>query len=369
MRLQKLYIFNYRNYLEAKLNFDEKITCFLGNNGSGKTNLLDAIHMLSMTKSAFGLNDALNIRHGESGFSVKGMFSRQGQMNEVRLSLQNPGKKQLVIDDQPQTKYAEHIGNFPVIVISPYDTDLIRDGAESRRKFLDSTLSQIDPAYLNNLINYNRALKQRNALLKSFAEGKPVDNAMLEVYNEQLAGPSSYIYTARRNFVEKFIPVFTQIYTSLSDNSIEDPCINYTSDLSSGTDLKELLQTYNRTDILLQRTTKGIHKDDLDFLLNGYDLKKFGSQGQQKCFVIALKLSQFIFIKKQKGHNPIILLDDIFDKLDEQRINQLLEFLGKQHDAQLFITDARSNRTQEIFHKLGMKADFRFVEKGIISEL
>ncbi len=365
MRLEKLNLFNFRNYAEANLIFQGQITCFLGDNGSGKTNLLDAVHMLSLTRSAFGLNDTQSIKHGEQGFKIKGNFVKNDASSDVLLALHEGSRKQLSINDLPQFKYVEHIGNYPIVLISPYDTDLIRESSEIRRKFIDTTLAQTDKVYLSELMLYNRALKQRNSLLKSFAEGANFDQEMIDVYNEQLSSSALIVYKARQNFVDQLIPLFQKIYNQLLGKRVEHPAIDYKSDLHQNNDLKDILHANIKTDLSLQRTHRGIHRDDLNFSLNSYELKKFGSQGQQKSFVIALKLAQFLLLKEIKGFNPLILLDDIFDKLDDHRISHLLTLLGQEHQAQIFITDARVERTTAIFRKLDMKADFRLIKDGV----
>jgi DNA replication and repair protein RecF len=367
MRLEKLNLFNFRNYTEANLHFTEQVTCFLGDNGSGKTNLLDAIHILSLTKSAFGLTDNQSIRHFEKGFKIKGTFNIESRKSDVLLTLNEGGRKQLAVNDLQITKQATHVGNYPIVMISPYDTDLVRESAEIRRRFLDTTLAQMDKTYLTSIMTYNKLLKNRNALLKSFADGAPFDADMITIYNKQMAKEADYIYNARKKLLKDFLPLFRQIYARIVEGKQEIPDIKYRSDLTQDVDLNSLLNASLKRDMLLQRTTKGVHKDDVMLFLSEKDLKKFGSQGQQKSFVIAMKLAQFLILKQLKGFNPIIMLDDIFDKLDDHRISHLLLLLAEEQQAQLFITDARIERTKFVFSKLGIKADFQIIKNGLVT--
>jgi len=366
MRLEKLNLFNFRNYSEAKLQFQAQITCFLGDNGSGKTNLLDAIHMLSLTKSAFGLTDSQSIRHNQKGFRIKGTFLKESKNTDILLSLNEGGKKQISINEQILMKQSEHIGNYPIVMISPYDTDIVREPSEIRRRFMDTTLAQMDSAYLTSLMHYNKLLKNRNALLKAFADGSPFDADMLSIYDEQMANEASHLFAARKSLYNQLLPVFQDIYSKLVSDNVELPQLEYRSDLAGNQNLTELLKKSLKKDMLLQRTTMGIHRDDLQLYLNNKELKKYGSQGQQKSYVITLKLAQFLMLKQLKGYNPIIMLDDIFDKLDDHRISNLMRLLAEEHQAQIFITDARVERTKVVFSKLGLKADFQLIKNGDI---
>ncbi|MBS1680537.1 MAG: DNA replication and repair protein RecF [Bacteroidetes bacterium] len=363
MVLQDLKLFNFKNYSEANLRFEQPLTCFLGSNGSGKTNLLDAIHYLSFTKSAVNPSDAQNIKLGESQFMIKGLFKMNEKTKEVVCSFQQGQKKIIREDGLDCQKFSEHVGKYPVVLIVPQDIELIWDGSEVRRNFFDSLLSQIDHGYLENLIVYANFLKQRNSTLKMFAERGQTDHDLLASYNEKIIPAAKFIFKKRKEFLQEFIPTFQRHYQNLSDSKLEKMDIQYRSDLE-GTDFTELLTKNLPRDLLLQRTGSGIHRDDFLFLLNGNEVKRFGSQGQQKSFLIALKLAEFQTIAEKKKFKPLLLLDDIFDKLDDIRIDKILKLVSEDTFGQLFITDARPARCREIIDRMSLKAGVVTIENG-----
>jgi DNA replication and repair protein RecF len=332
----------------------------IGPNGSGKTNLLDAIHYLSFTRSAFNPSDYQNIRHGENHFFIKGMLNVH-KTHEITCGVQLGTKKNFKDENVEYQKLSEHIGKYPVVLLAPDDVDLVKEGNESRRKFFDSIISQIDKVYLDNLIQYNNCLKQRNSLLKMFQEAGSVDLIALESYDQILIPLGKAIYNKRKMFVQEFIPIFRRFFNFLVEDK-EITNLNYSSGLDK-VEFQEGLFASRAKDVILQRTNFGIHRDEYDFTLGDGDLRKLGSQGQQKSFVIALKLAQNEVIKAHKGFNPILLLDDIFDKLDDQRIAKLLELI-KNDLGQLFITDARPDRTKGLLKQINVLASIFVVNHG-----
>jgi DNA replication and repair protein RecF len=360
MHLQKLQLGNFKNYAEVKLDLSSRINVLVGKNGSGKTNLLDAIHYLSLTKSAFSA-DNFAVRQGEQFFFIKGLFKWNKDLIELTCSYQTGAKKIFKEGVNEYQKLSEHIGKYPVVLIAPDDTELVKEGSEARRKFFDSIISQLDRPYLEALIEYNYALKQRNSLLKMFAEAKSFDPLVLESYDQILAKTGALIYTKRKDFIARFLPVFQQFYSFI--------VVDEKADLEYKTELLKMdfpggLAANRQRDLFLQRTNFGIHRDDYQFMLGPGDLKRLGSQGQQKSFIIALKLAQFEIIKRLKGFKPILLLDDIFDKLDDFRIAKLLELIQKDELGQLFITDARPHRTEDLLREINTSAAIFTVEKG-----
>lgn len=346
MHLKQLSLFNYKNIAEATFDFDAKINCFVGKNGIGKTNILDAIYHLAYGKSYFNPLAVQNIKHGEEFFVVDGVFEKNQRTEQIVCSLKKGQKKILKRNNKPYERFSEHIGFIPLVIISPSDQDLIIEGSETRRKFIDSVISQLDNFYLQQLIQYQKIIAQRNALLKYFAANQTFDNDTLSIYNEQLDSLGTSIFEKRKQFLEDFIPIFNQHHQIISD-SAETVQIVYQSQLSE----KPLLKLFEENltkDRVLQYTSVGIHKDDLSFEIDSFPIKKFGSQGQQKSFLIALKLAQFEFIKKQSGVLPILLFDDIFDKLDETRVSKIVEMVNNESFGQLFISDTHPERTENI---------------------
>ncbi len=307
--------------------------------------MLDAIYHLSFGKSYFNPIALQNIRHGEDFFVIDGRFEKNGLEEHVICSLKKGQKKTIKRNGKPYDKLSDHIGMLPLVIISPADRDLITEGSETRRKFIDSVISQSDKNYLNQLIFYNRALTQRNSLLKYFALNHTYDHDTLAIYNEQLHNYGTEIFRVRQGFLKAFIPIFTEQYKAISGNS-EQVNIAYSSQLLDAPLEEQLRITVNK-DKALQYTSTGVHRDDLSFEIEGFPVKKFGSQGQQKSFLIALKLAQFNFIKKQAGVTPILLLDDIFDKLDENRVAQIVKLMDESF-GQLFISDTHADRTEAV---------------------
>ncbi len=359
MFIERIQLLNFKNYEEIDFAFSKDINCIVGPNGIGKTNLLDAVYYLCMTKSAFNSVESLNIKHDAYFFLNKGSFSDTASATsstKVQCAYKKGEKKSIKLDQKEYEKLSSHIGKFPCVLMTPYDTDLVREGSETRRKFFDNTLSQTNSAYLEQLIHYNHYLKQRNNLLKQFAERKNSDLALLETYNIQMAPLAKAIYETRKDFIADFTPHFINYYKKLS-NDQEPMSITYASGLEK-TSFSTLLKQNLQKDMVLQRTTQGIHRDDYVFEMADFPLKKTGSQGQQKSYVIALKLAQYKWISKQKALKPILLLDDIFDKLDDYRINQLLKILADGNFGQIFISDARPERSESLLK--GINRDVKF---------
>lgn len=353
MILQKISLTNFKNYEDIEIDFSKGLNCFTGLNGSGKTNLLDAIHYLSLTKSAFNSIDSQNIRHNTTYFAIRARFEAKNKHHKLTCSLKQGEKKIFKMDDSAYDKLSEHIGKFPVVLIAPNDDDLIRESSEIRRKFVDSIISQTDKKYLSNLIQYTQCLKQRNSLLKIINETRKRDNDLLAQYDDQIIKLSLDLAKVRQTFINTILPEFIFQYKFLCAEK-EQVDIKYeTKALDS--DFSEKLKSSIEKDIILQRTTMGIHRDDYTFLINKKPLKKFGSQGQQKSFLIGLKLSQFDYIKQKQGITPLLLLDDIFDKLDDERIQKLVQMIEEKRFEQIFLTDARRERTQNILLNINIE--------------
>ena len=346
MYLQRISLVNFKNIESQSFDFQQKINCFVGDNGVGKTNILDAIYYLSFAKSYFNSVAVQNIRHGEGFFMVEGDYLLNDRNEKIVCSLKKGQKKVLKRNGKSYEKFSEHIGQIPLVIISPADRDLVTEGSDTRRKFIDGVISQQNKQYLQDLIAYNKVLSQRNALLKYFAANRTFDALNLSVYDEQLTEYGARIYEVRKDFLEKFIPIFNEKYQIISGDK-ESVNLKYKSQLYDF-EMKALLQKSLEKDKILQYTTSGIHKDDLSFEIGTYPIKKFGSQGQQKSYLIALKLAQFQFIKEQSKMIPILLLDDIFDKLDENRVSQIVDLVNNDEFGQIFITDTHSERTENI---------------------
>ncbi len=364
MWLEKISLLNFKNYASLDLTFSEQINCLVGENGNGKTNLLDAVYYLSLTKSAFSTTEAQNMCHQEAFFLVKGLLHKEEDTYQVQFSIKNGQKKDARNNGVPYERISEHIGMFPVVLITPDDTDIIKGSGEIRRKFFDGLISQIDAVYLDNLMRYNHVLRQRNSLLRQLAENPRYDRDLLDSYSEQLLDYGASIYAYRKAFVSSFFPVFTAHYDNISGQK-ETVQIRYQSDFASESYRQNFYQATQR-DIASQRTTRGIHKDDFEFEINTFPVKKYGSQGQQKSFVIALKLAQFDVIKNEKGVKPILLLDDIFDKLDDFRIAKLVAMVAQHSFGQLFVTDARPERTQAIFQQIDAERKVFTIGQGAV---
>lgn len=366
MHLHSIKLINFKNYGETVVVFSPKINCFVGENGAGKTNLLDAIYYLSFTRSIFNPMDNQNIRHGEDFFAIHGEYFRDGEQHSLVSCIQKKNTpKEFILNQKRYDRLADHIGLLPLVIVSPYDRDLINDGSEVRRKYIDGVISQFDHAYLDDLLTYNKALASRNTLLRQFDESGFFDALMLEIYTPQLVATGQRIYHKRKAFLDAFLPVFNRFYNEISENR-EEVSIIYQSQLHNA-DPQKLLDESLARDRALRYTTTGIHKDDLEFLLNGYPVKKFGSQGQQKSFVVAIKLAQFEFTRSIIGYKPILLLDDVFDKLDEHRVKKLIRLAGEEQFGQVFITDTHLSRIEAIFNEIVIDhAIFRVQRDGQI---
>lgn len=346
MFLKSLSLLNYKNFESANFDFDQKINCLVGNNGAGKTNVLDSIYHLAFGKSYFNPITSQNIKHGSEFFVIEGEFEKNDRAEKIVVSAKRGQKKVIKRNNKTYEKFSEHIGFIPTVIISPADRDLIIEGSETRRKFIDGVISQSDNLYLNTLINYNKILAQRNSLLKYFAVNRTFEKDTIAIYNLQLHELGAVLFDKRKAFLETFIPIFKKRYATIS-NEKEEVAIFYNSQLSEKP-LDILLEENLQKDRALQYTSVGTHKDDLNFEIEGHPVKKFGSQGQQKSFLIALKLAQFDFIKELNKLSPILLLDDIFDKLDKKRVAHIMELVATNQLGQLFISDTHAERTEKV---------------------
>ncbi|WP_321996074.1 DNA replication/repair protein RecF [Draconibacterium orientale] len=362
MHIEEISIVNFKNILEVKAEFSPKLNCFIGKNGAGKTNMLDAIYYLSFCKSFFNATDQLNINHEESFFMLNGNYSRMESKETINCGLQKGQKKQFKRNTKVYKKLQEHIGLLPLVMITPSDVNLILGGSDERRKFMDGVISQYNQTYLDDLLKYNRALMQRNNLLKQFASDRYFDEELLGIWDDQLVEYGTRIHEERTRFVEKLIPVFQRYYNYISGGN-EVVELVHQSDLYDS-DLEALLKASLQKDRVVQYTTVGIHKDDLQLKIGDYLIKKLGSQGQKKTYLVALKLAQFEFIKEISGINPILLLDDIFDKLDQHRVEQIVTAVAGEQFGQIFLTDTNREHLDTIIKK--MDADYRIfkVENG-----
>lgn len=346
MILQRLSLLNYKNFESVSFDFDTKINCFVGLNGVGKTNVLDAIYHLSFGKSYFNPITLQNIKHGSEFFVVEGHYEKENHPEKIIVSAKKGQKKIIKRNGKIYKRFSEHIGFLPLVIISPSDRDLIVEGSETRRKFMDGVISQGDKAYLEALLKYNKTLSQRNSLLKYFVVNNTFNQDALVIYNEQLHSFGTEIFKKRSQFIESFRPIFLERHQSISNDG-EAVNLVYKSQLTDCA-LNQLLEDNLAKDRITQYTNMGIHKDDLVFEMSGHPIKKYGSQGQQKSYLIALKLAQFDFIKTQSNLMPILLLDDIFDKLDEQRVAQIINLVNQDNFGQLFISDTHADRTETV---------------------
>ena len=362
MHLENISLINFKNYAESHFGFCPDINCILGDNGSGKTNLLDAIYYLSLTKSFFNAFDLQNIRFDTGFFGIKGSFFKDHETFMVTCKLHNSGKKEILLDDNIYEKMTDHIGMFPVVMIAPNDTDIVRGGSEIRRKFFDGVISQVDRPYLAELLKYNRALKRRNSLLKQFGDQGPIDPDLVGGYDRIIIDSGQIINERRQALVRQFNPVFNVCYESIAGRK-EKVDIHYISDTPQE-DFARKFRLNLSIDRQNRRTMMGIHKDEFEFTIDGNSLRKYGSQGQQKSFLIAMKLAQFELIRQESGLKPILLLDDIFDKLDDKRITRLMNLVNRHNFGQLFITDARPERTLAIIKGLDCEKSISYLENG-----
>jgi DNA replication and repair protein RecF len=368
MHLKSLSLVNFKNYEQVDIPFSQKINCFVGENGVGKTNVLDAVHYLALCKSNLNPIDTQNIRYDQEFCVVQGIFERFDKEENIYCGIRRQKKKQFKRNQKEYQKLAEHIGLIPLVMVSPFDSILINGGSEERRKFMNGVIAQYSRLYLDNIIQYNRALTQRNRLLKDFAATRSFNKEMLEVWNEQLVRYGEPVYQERKRFVDDLLPVFAAFYEHVSGNR-EKVTLTYQAQLNDK-DFRSGLEDAKEKDRIVQYTTFGVHKDDLGMALGKYSLKKSGSQGQQKTFLVALKLAEFEYIRKLTEIPPILLLDDIFDKFDASRVKQIISLVADNNFGQIFITDTNETRLLGILKSL--PADhrvFRIDHNGTVDQL
>lgn len=359
MIINKLTLYNFKNHSEKKFEFSPQINCFVGNNGVGKTNILDALHYLSVGKSFLGNTDTNNIKKDEDFFTLDAEIQNEESEDTLKILQPREAKKVIKKNDKSYDRMADHIGYLPSVMISPYDSNLISDSGESRRKFLDSMISQTDSGYLYDLIQYQKTIQQRNALLKYFAKNRVWDKDSLEIYDDPITKSGTKIFEKRREFVTKLNPIVQNFYQIISGGK-ESVSVIYESHLLNDSFESLLIESLER-DRMLTYTSKGIHKDDLLFEMDSVLIKKIGSQGQQKSFLISLKLAQMSLVKELTNKTPILLLDDIFDKLDDTRVAQLIKLVNQENFGQIFITDTHRERTESVVKKIN--------EESIIFEI
>ena len=372
MVLRELTILNYKNIQEAHLLFSHKLNCFVGLNGQGKTNILDAIYMLSFTKSAFNTIDSQNINHHSDMAMIQGEYitSSLGETTRVTCGLKRGQKKQFRLDNKDYKRMVDHIGYIPLVLISPEELKFIDGGSDERRRFIDGVISQYSKKYLEDITQYNALLKQRNALLKQYEEQVDVPWDFIDILDDQLVPLAYAIYQERSAFIERFIPIFQSIYTHISGGN-ESVNLSYVSQLHER-DLKESLQRTHQRDLILGWTSQGIHKDDIDMSLEGYPLKRVGSQGQQKTYLLSLKLAQALYLVRVEKNalsnkRPILLLDDIFDKLDSERVERIIQLVQQDEFGQIFITDTDRQHLTTLLQNMEDTSSIFHVSNGVIS--
>lgn len=366
MRLKKIIILNYKNIAQVDLSVASKINCFLGQNGAGKTNILDAIYYLSFCKSGISQHDVHIIRHGENSFLLQGYYVLDGDDDnnlEVSIGGKVGGRKAIKCDGKFCKKLSEHIGRIPLVMVAPSDISLVNGGSEERRRIMDLIISQYDKSYLTALIRYNKALQQRNSLLK---QEKGVSSEMIELYEQMMIHETQIIVEARKSFVRQLVPVFNDFYLRIGDDS-EKVSLSYSSRCLDE-DLAEMFAQGRQKEMIVGYSLYGPHRDDFEMLLNGFPIKKEGSQGQCKTFVLALKLAQFAFLQKQENSFPILLLDDVFDKLDESRVERIMDLVSSDRFGQIFVTDTNRDHLDMILSK--SQSDYKIfkVEDGNVCD-
>ncbi|MDD3079230.1 MAG: DNA replication and repair protein RecF [Paludibacter sp.] len=364
MQINSISILNYKNIAEATLKFSPKINCFIGDNGMGKTNLLDALYYLSFCKSHSNSIDSQNIKHDTEFFMLQGFYTSNDQAEEIYCGMKRRQKKQFKRNKKEYEKLSDHIGLIPLVMISPDDNTLILEGSEERRKFVDGVISQYNKQYLQYLLNYNNALKQRNALLKS---ENPVEESLFEIWEEQMGMYGTYIYEERKKFISDFIPVFQNIYRTISGGH-EEISLSYISQHDNRDIAESMIKTRER-DKILGYSTQGVHKDELEMLLDTYPIKRVGSQGQNKTYLISLKLAQFNFLKRAQNSIPILLLDDIFDKLDSNRVMKIIELVSGENFGQIFITDTNREHLDQLLSQLRQEVSIFTVSEGLFRSI
>lgn len=358
LQLHSISLVQFKNYVQHRFRFTGRIVGICGANGIGKTNLLDAIYYLCFTKSYFGRSDSQNAHAGLAGFRIEGDFELNDQQQKALCIVRDTGRKEFSLNGDAYEKFAHHVGKFPCVIIAPDDTGIITEGSETRRRYIDAILSQLDPQYLSCLIDYNKILQQRNSFLKSMADTGIRDISLLDVYDSQLVADGNYIFHKRKEFLQECIGLVKDLYTQISGND-EKVNVIYESQLHRSS-FEALLKNFREKDILLQRTNAGIHKDDLQIFLNNQVFKNIASQGQRKSLLFALKLSEFEMLRLHKRFSPLLLLDDVFEKLDEQRMHNLLDKVCLHNDGQIFITDTHCRRIGDHFNKLGI--DYQLID-------
>jgi DNA replication and repair protein RecF len=352
LRIKNISITHFKNYDYSSFTFSKNVVGICGLNGIGKTNLLDAIYYCCFTKSYFTISDALNVNFEKEGFRLEANLDNNDNLQKVICINRGTGKKEFTVNDIAYDKLSKHIGTLPAVIIAPDDVEIITAGSEVRRRYLDTVICQIDNDYLQQLMKYNKILQQRNSLLKSFADKGKIDKVLLEILDIQLCEPGNIIFEKRTFYTQKLIPLIEFFYSKISDNK-ETIKYSYNSHLQNEKFDSILQRTFSR-DCILQRTSAGIHKDDIQFLLNDQAFKTIASQGQRKSLLFALKLGQYQLLKDIKSFSPILLLDDVFEKLDEKRMQRLLNWVCKENEGQVFITDTHKKRLESIFEELSI---------------
>jgi len=350
MYIKNLSLVNFKNYDNLELSFSDKINCFTGNNGAGKTNILDAIYYLSFCKSFFSSIDSMSVKHEREMFVIQGNYQIKEQDENIYCGFEKSKKKKVKRNKKEYTRLADHIGLIPLVMITPSDITLIIGGSDERRKFVDGIISQYNRNYLFDLQRYNKALLQRNHLLKEAGKTGVNNDDVIEIYDFQLIETGNRIFEERKKFTNEIIPVFQEYFQHISQGN-EQVQLNYFSVLNE-TNMETILTENKLKDRIARTTTEGIHKDDLELMLGSYLIRKLGSQGQQKSYLIALKMAQFEYINKLCGFKPILLLDDVFDKLDSSRVEQIIKLVSQHNFGQIFITDTNSNRINTVLNSI-----------------
>ncbi len=362
LRIKEISLVQFKNYEQVTFRFHQRIIGICGNNGVGKTNLLDALYYLCFTKSYFSRSDQANVLKGAAGFRIAGEFDNDGKTTPVSCVLRANGKKEFLADGLPYEKFSKHIGRFPCVIIAPDDIQIVTGTSEERRRFLDALLSQLDSAYLQNLIDYNRILQQRNSFLRSLPERRLTDKQLLEVYDRQLVVSGNLVFERRRDFLLDLLPLASRFYTSIA--GAEEPlALSYDSALLR-TPLHQLLHDGLEKDLLLQRTGSGIHRDDIDITFSGLPFRSMASQGQRKSLLFALRLAEYETLKEAKGFPPLLLLDDVFEKLDEKRMRNLLDRVCLQDNGQVFITDTHPERIRREMEQIGVEFELILLDNS-----
>ncbi|MCD6332224.1 MAG: DNA replication and repair protein RecF [Bacteroidales bacterium] len=360
--LKELNLVNFKSYTNLNIELSPKLNCFVGDNGVGKTNLFDSIYYLSFCKSFFHNQDVAHIHHGKLFFSIRGKFQIADREDQILCSVKKDQKKRFVRNDKTYQRLADHIGLIPLVMVSPSDSTLILDGSEERRKYMNGVIAQYDRQYLDDIIHYGKAVQQRNRLLKDFAKNHSFDEEMLAVWDHKMVDLGNRIFSARKRFIQDLVPVFQHYYQIISGGE-EQVHLEYQSHLASG-DFTDLLRDAREKDRAVQYSTTGVHRDDLKLLLAGHPIKYQGSQGQQKSFLVALKLAQYDFLKEIGSVHPLILFDDLFDKLDEKRVTKLVQLVADDHFGQIFITDKNLDHLKKILTGIPVSARVFVISGG-----